>query len=179
MPVDIMTFKKAMSQFATGCTIVTTTTASEPIGITVNAFCSVSLDPLLVMISIAKPLYTHSQIMASGVFAVNILSLEQMQLADLFAGRLPESGSRFEGLDCRTVVTGSPILPGCLSWVDCQVRHAYDAGDHTLFIGEVAATGINEGKEPLLYFQARWGQLDVEGPKIGGPWPTEQDKKPQ
>jgi flavin reductase (DIM6/NTAB) family NADH-FMN oxidoreductase RutF len=170
MSTDISTFKKVMSQFATGVTIVTTLFDDAPIGITVNAFCSVSLDPLLVLISVAKPLFTHEQIKHRGVFAINILSQQQVALADRFAGGIPESANRFTGLDWHSAVTGCPILDGSLGWIDCRVYHDYDGGDHTLFVGQVLDAGVNPDGDPLLYFQGHWGQLDRQRPWIGRPW---------
>jgi flavin reductase len=159
MPLDIGTFKQAMSRFATGVTVVTTHHNGENFGITVNAFCSVSLDPMLVLISIGKPLFTHDQIEQSGVFAVNVLSLEQRRWADRFAGRDPAVIDRWEDIAFTTASTGSPILPGCLSWIDCSVEHIYDGGDHTLFVGRVLAAHAGGQGEPLLYFMSKWSRL--------------------
>ncbi|MDQ4075848.1 MAG: flavin reductase family protein [Chloroflexota bacterium] len=177
MSIDEGTFKRAMAQFATGVTIVATMADDKPVGITANAFCSVSLEPFLVLVCVDKQLYTHEKIERSGVYAVSILSLEQMEWADRFAGRYPEmsnlTANRFEGIDYRTATTGAPIIPGCLAWVDCEVRHSYDGGDHTIFVGEVVAGAMEEDEEPLLYFESRWCRLAEEGPEAGSSWPEE------
>ncbi len=168
------TFKQAMAHFATGVTIVATMGEEWPVGITANAFCSVSLDPPLVLVCIANSLHTHRQIEETGAFAVSILSLDQMEWADRFAGRYPEMSNRFEGIPYRTAVTGSPVLPDSLSWVDCVLRHRYDGGDHTIFVGEVVAGEAGGAGDPLLYYERRWSQLAQEGPQAGSSWPEKK-----
>jgi flavin reductase (DIM6/NTAB) family NADH-FMN oxidoreductase RutF len=175
MPISVETFKTAMSRFATGVTVVTTRHGDIVHGMTVNAFCSVSLEPLLVLVSIAKPLRSHSLINESGVFAVNILSLDQMEYGERFAGRIPDTEDRFAGIPYTTGVTGSPLLPGSLAWVDCRVWARYDGGDHTLFVGEVLDGAISDKGEPLLYYSSRWSQLALEGPLTANPWPGDED----
>lgn len=176
MAIDPTTFKQAMSQFATGVTVTTTHYEGQNHGITANAFCSVSLDPLLVLVSVAKQLFMHEMMEKSGIFAINILSVHQLEWGNRFAGRYPTLTDRFEGISTTTAETGSPILPDCLAWVDCRVRHRYDGGDHTLFVGEVVAGQVTKGEPPLLYFDARWSQLALEGPEAGSSWPRDQGK---
>lgn len=174
MSADQETFKRAMAQFATGVTVVTTHHDGEEYGITANAFCSVSLDPMLVLVCVAKLLRIHDPIEQSGAFAISILALDQMAWGDRFAGRYPQIVDRFEGIDTRTAQSGSPILPDCLAWLDCELRHAYDGGDHTIFVGEVVAGEVGRGAAPLLYYNSRWSQLADEGPEAGSSWPKER-----
>lgn len=171
MSMDADLFKRTMAQFATGVTIVSTLGDEHPVGITANAFCSVSLNPPLVLVSVAKSLHTHEQIVRHRLFAVSILSLEQMEWADRFAGRYPEMQDRFEGIDYQSAVTGAPILPDSLAWIDCELRHVYEGGDHTIFVGEVVAGGLGDSSDPLLYYETRWCQLAEEGPEAGSSWP--------
>lgn len=175
MAIESSTFKHAMSHFATGVTIVTTRSGDTVHGMTANAFCSVSLTPPLVLVSIAKGLRSHGLITAAGIFAVNLLSLGQMALAERFAGRVPEMEDRFSGLDYGSAETGSPILPESLAWVDCRLWATYDGGDHTLFLGEVLAGEVLAPQPPLLYYQSRWSQLAAEGPRTANPWPGDDD----
>lgn len=175
MSIDELTFKRAMSHFATGVTIVTTSHEGEPTGITANAFSSVSLSPFLVLTCVDKSLYTHERILQSGHFAVNILSVQQLAWAERFAGLYPELSNRFEGIPFDTAVTGSPILPGTLAWVDCELWKQYDGGDHTIFVGQVVAGKVAEAGQPLLYFGGRWGQLAATGPVAGSTWPDEEE----
>ncbi|HYN87008.1 MAG TPA: flavin reductase family protein [Ardenticatenaceae bacterium] len=175
MPIATDFFKEAMSYFATGVTIVTTRHGDEVHGMTVNAFCSVSLNPMLVLVSIEKTLATHAMIEASGVFAVNILRLSQMEWGERFAGLIPNVEDRFEGIAFKSATSGSPLLPGAIAWVDCRVWAAYDGGDHTLFLGEVLEGAVPGGAEPLLYYHRRWSRLSAEGPLTANPWPHDED----
>lgn len=175
MPISVHTFKDAMSRFATGVTIVTTRHGDIVHGMTANAFCSVSLDPLLVLVSIGKTLRSHHLIKDGGVFAVNILSTQQMGWAERFAGRIPDVDDRFVGLSYETATTGSPLLPGALAWVDCRLWATYDGGDHTLFVGEVIDGAVLDGSDPLLYYRSHWSRLAAEGPLTATPWPGDED----
>ena len=152
-------FRAVMSRFATGVTVVTTMSGGRPFGLTVSSFCSVSLEPRLVLVSIDQAALSRPHVADSGVFAVNILSSQQQFLADRFAGRGPLVDGKFDGVPYRTVTTGSPILEGALGWVDCRVVDRVPAGDHVLFIGEVVETGIDESAEPLVYFHRRFTHL--------------------
>lgn len=167
-------FKEAMSRFATGVTIVTTKDGDVVHGFTANAFCSVSLEPPLVLVCVARTIRSHDMIGRSGVFAVNILNADQRHLAERFAGLVPDTEDRFEGLTYTVAQTGSPILPDTLAWVDCRVWAAYDGGDHTIYVGEVMDMGVNGDRPPLLYFRRQWAQLGTRGDKTAGPWPGEK-----
>lgn len=177
MAFDVEMFKRAMSQFATGVTIVTTRDGDEVHGMTANAFSSVSLAPMLVLVCIAKPLRTHEMIERSGIFAVNILALEQRELAERFAGMIPGVEDRFAGIAYRTATTGAPVFDDALAWVDCRVWATYDGGDHTIFVGEVVDGAVlNDGtREPLLYFNRRWAHLGPVEPQRSSPWPKQSD----
>jgi flavin reductase (DIM6/NTAB) family NADH-FMN oxidoreductase RutF len=158
--VDPQSYKQLLAQWASGVTVVTSFLAGERIGLTASSFSSVSLEPPLVLVCIAKRLYTHTFIARSGVFAVNLLSAEQVELGKRFAGFYKDIVDRFADLQCFEGVTGSPLLPKTLAWLDCRVYHAYDGGDHTIYVGEVLAGGIvvTENR-PLLYHNRTWGQF--------------------
>lgn len=159
MSVDPQTFKAVMGQWPSGVTVVTTLDADGPAGMTASSFSSVSLDPPLVSICIARPLQMHARIEKAGKFAVNILSKDKVDDGRRFAGMLPGVTNRFEGLSTTTAVTGCPLLPGMLGWVDCTLWAKYDGGDHTIFIGQVQAAGIDPTAAPLLYHSRNWGQF--------------------
>ncbi len=158
MAVDVQDFKNAMAHWATGVTVVTTFSEGQHVGITASSLTSLSAEPPQILISVASKLYTHAAILAGGVFAVNILSAEQVEWGMRFAGMVPELADRFAGIEFDTATSGCAILPGVLGWLDCRVRHAYDGGDHTIFVGEVVAAGFQTGA-PLLYFNRNWRQL--------------------
>jgi flavin reductase (DIM6/NTAB) family NADH-FMN oxidoreductase RutF len=153
-------FKNAMAQWASGVTVVTSVHEGRNVGITASSFSSVSLEPPRILVCIAKHLFTHGVVTHSGVFAVSILGVEHLEWGMRFAGMFPEIEDRFAGINYTTAETGCPILPGALGWLDCRVAHAYDGGDHTIFVGEVIAAGAEEDGAPILYFHRTWRRLD-------------------
>ncbi|HKX83325.1 MAG TPA: flavin reductase family protein [Pyrinomonadaceae bacterium] len=158
MPVTADEFRTALSRFASGVTVVTTKDAAGDLhGITVSAFCSVSLDPPLVLICIEKKAGSHEAMTESGKFAVNFLDATQLSLSERFAAQITD---KFEGPEISLNVDGIPILSGCIANLECSVKQAYDGGDHTVFIGEVESTIVREG-DPLLYF--RGGYRTISG----------------
>ena len=165
MAVDPETYKAALARWSSGVTVVTSLAGETPLGLTVSSFTSVSLEPPLVLISIAKHLDSHEVFRQAGIFAVNILSREQIEWGKLFAGMYPEVANRFEGIDYETSVTGSPLLPGVMAWIDCRVWQMYDGGDHTLFLGEVvAASPSDDTPTPLAYHNRQWGTFELWKP---------------
>ncbi|WP_018924330.1 flavin reductase family protein [Salsuginibacillus kocurii] len=151
--MDDRLFKTAMGKFATGVTVVTTEVEGEVHGMTANAFMSVSLDPKLILISVANHARMKKQIETAGTFAVNLLSQEQKDLSMVFAGQVKEGRDvefkRFEG---------QPILDHSLASIVCQVHNTHVEGDHTLFIGEVINLEVQDG-EPLNYFEGKYRQF--------------------
>lgn len=162
MPLDSQLFRDTLAHWASGVTIVTTAHDNQWKGVTVSSFSSVSFDPPLVAICLNRKLYTHQLVSTSGVYAVTLLNDRQIELAKRFAGWIPDVQDRFEGLDCFTAETGSPIISGSLGWLDCKVVHQYAGGDHTIFVGEVLAAEVNseQSYSPLLYHYRMWGQFN-------------------
>lgn len=158
MPVDTQAFKNTLAKWATGVTVVTTKNAQdEPHGMTVSSFTSVSIDPFLILICASQKYYGHTAISDSGVFAVNILSMKQIEWGKLFAGMYPDVEDRFADIDYTSAVTGAPILPDVPGWIDCSVYERHAAGDHTIFVGKVEAVANTDENTPLLYFNRNWG----------------------
>ena len=164
--MDAQTFREALAHWASGVTVVTTLAGEQPIGITASSFSSVSLEPPQVLICVARKLYTHSAIETTGAFAVNILGEEQLEWGKRFAGMIPELEDRFAGLAVHAAGSGCPILSDALAWLDCTLRHAYDGGDHTIFVGEVTAAGARSTGNPLLYFNRNWRTLRSDRPDV-------------
>lgn len=148
-------FRKAMGCFATGVTVVTVDYEDTVQGMTANAFCSVSLDPLLVLVCVDHKARTHAHIHLKKRFGVNILAADQREISDYFA--LVESSHEQERLRARFDRTshGTPVLHGALAYLECRLHSAQDAGDHTIFIAEVEDVVVREG-QPLLYFQGQY-----------------------
>ena len=158
MPVDKAEFRTALSRFASGITVVTTRGADQrPHGITVSAFSSLSLEPPLVLICIEKKAAIHNAFNESGAFVANILAEDQERLSRLFASR---EADKFEGIAYRQGIEGVPVLEGSLASLECRIRHAYEGGDHTIFVGEVEATVTRDG-QPLVYFKGGYARLSA------------------
>lgn len=159
MALDPEDFKAVMGKWPSGVTVVTSVDDDGPTGMTASSFSSVSLAPPLISICVARHLPTHARLEKAGVFAVNILSKDQVDDGLRFAGMLPDVTDRFAGIQTHTAATGSPLLVGTLGWVDCKIWAMHDGGDHTIFVGEVLAAGIDKTAAPLLYHSRSWGQF--------------------
>jgi flavin reductase (DIM6/NTAB) family NADH-FMN oxidoreductase RutF len=156
--VDKNQFRTALSRFASGVTVVTTQDAERrPLGLTVSAFCSLSLDPPLVLVCIDRAAYLHAAFQASGVFVVNVLSAEQEALSRLFASREPD---KFAGIGFHTGLEGVPVLADTLATIECRLKQAYEGGDHTIFVGEVENTNVRDDAHPLLYYRGGYANLE-------------------
>jgi flavin reductase (DIM6/NTAB) family NADH-FMN oxidoreductase RutF len=161
MSADPEELRLAMRQWATGVTIVSVMHKGRRHGMTVNSFTSVSLTPPLVMVSIEQVTKTHQLLRAAGTFAITILDQNQRHISDRFAGRLSEYTDRFAGLETFTLVSGAPLLErGGLAWFDCRLVASYEAGTHTVFIGDVLAVKANTGAKPLIYYDRDYRRLD-------------------
>ena len=159
MSISPELFKQIMSQRASTVNVVTTCVENKAHGMTATAFCSLSLDPLLVLVCIAKKQVSHQLLLESNVFVVNTLNAQQTGLAERFAGMLDCGPDRFAGVHYDTAITGSPILPNAVAWVDCRLWDTYDGGDHSIFVGEVVAGAAPNNNQPLLYYKRQWASL--------------------
>jgi flavin reductase (DIM6/NTAB) family NADH-FMN oxidoreductase RutF len=149
-------FRKAMGCFATGVTVITVDQGGEVHGMTANAFTSVSLDPMLVLVCVDYRARTHAHLHARKRFGVNVLRSDQQAISEYYARssetpqHAEEAGAHFD----RTA-QGTPVLRGALAYLECSLQRAETAGDHTIFIAEVEDVVVREG-EPLLYFQGKY-----------------------
>ncbi len=157
MPVDVESFKQALASWASGVTVITSRHADHVHGMTVSAFCSVSLSPPLVMVCLDKASNTLKLVEAAKVFSVNVLAQGQEELSQRFASKELED-VRLEGLDCKQGCNGCPHIPGAVSIMDCRVVDTLDAGDHVIYIGEVEAAEFTE-RPPLVYLRAAYRTL--------------------
>ncbi|MBV8152575.1 MAG: flavin reductase family protein [Candidatus Eremiobacteraeota bacterium] len=148
-----------MRRFPTGVTIVTTVHEGVPYGFTANAFTSVSIDPPTILICVNREASSHPIIAQSGIFCVNILSNDQVEIAQRFADKSAR-GDRFAGLPTHALLTGAPVIDGALAYVDCRLSEEHSAGTHTVFLGEVVASGAQSGA-PLGYFNAGYRDFGV------------------
>jgi flavin reductase (DIM6/NTAB) family NADH-FMN oxidoreductase RutF len=158
--IDPRAFRQLLGRFATGVTVVTTRgNKGKPVGVTINSFTSVSLQPPLVLFCLGNSAQCHDAFNAASFFAVNLLAVKQKKLSAHFAS----SGNKKWGdVPYSTGDHGCPILPGALGTVVCKKTRAIVAGDHTIFIGEVTELHQPGGKKlpaPLLYFASDYRLL--------------------
>jgi flavin reductase (DIM6/NTAB) family NADH-FMN oxidoreductase RutF len=150
-------YKAVMRHWPSGVTVITMLDGAARHGMTASAFTSVSIHPPLVLVVVDKRWRSHGFIRDGGLFCVNILAADQRDVSDRFAGRHGELADRFADLPTATAHTGAPVLASAMAWLDCVVDHTFDAGDHTVFVGRVAACGVNRpDAEPLLYHDTRY-----------------------
>jgi len=158
MPVSPDDFRNALSRFASGVTVVSTRDADGRFhGITVSSFCSVSLEPPMVLICIEKMTTSHPAFEESGVFVVNILNSSQAWVSEKFADPLTD---KFEGVECTLGLEGVPTLKDTLATLECRITFSYHGGDHSIFVGQVENVTVGDG-DPLMYF--RGGYLSAPG----------------
>lgn len=156
MENKIESFKKALGNYPTGVTVVTAYNENnEPMGLTVNSFASVSLDPLLILWSIDKRVGTYDEFLKVDRFSVNILASDQAELCNLFASRVPD---RFGQCEWEKSSLDLPVLKDTLATLQCKVHNRVEAGDHTIMIGEVLEID-NSDKTPLLYHNRTIGAI--------------------
>ena len=141
MAIEKDFFRQVMGRFATGVTVVTTKSQETLAGLTVNAFCSVSLNPPLVLVCVDLTSATLPVIRESGVFAINILTDKQEHLSRCFATSSRERFECFCHAGYHVAATGAPIIDDSLAFIDARVVAEYPSGDHVIFIGQVEALG--------------------------------------
>ena len=162
MPISAEDFTDALRHFPSGVTIVAVKAGEETHGLTVSAFASISARPPLVAVVIDQQHHAHPIFQRPGaVFAVNILRRGQAALSDRFAWVKDED--RFLDGDWTTAATGAPVLRDAAAWLDCTLYSRSPAGSHTLYVGEVQASGVPEdGEPPLVYWNRAYRRLSLD-----------------
>jgi len=151
--IDLGEFRRALSCFATGVAVVTTLDGNgDRVGMTISSFSSVSLDPPLVLWSIANDAYSYDTFMNAEHFAVNVLTMGQQALSDRFATR---DVDKFDGLEFREGLHGLPILPEYAACFECRREHRYSGGDHEIIVGRVLRLDDRE-TDPLIIYRGRF-----------------------
>jgi flavin reductase (DIM6/NTAB) family NADH-FMN oxidoreductase RutF len=154
--IDADTYRQACAQFATGVAVATVrATDGTPHGLTISSFTAVSISPPLILICIDVASQALDHFRHGPYFAVNVLTDSQRALSVIFAEK-PEG--RFDGVAWEPGETGSPLLKGALSTIECRVERVLDAGDHAVVFGEVVRAECHAG-QPLLYFNRRYREL--------------------
>jgi 3-hydroxy-9,10-secoandrosta-1,3,5(10)-triene-9,17-dione monooxygenase reductase component len=147
-------FRDVLGRFASGVTVVTSTSDGHPVGMTCQSFSSVSLSPPLVLFCPAKTSRAWPLIQRSGKFCVNLLAHDQAELSNLMATK---GVDKFASVDWTpSPATGSPLLGGILGFVDCTIEAVHEAGDHFIVVGRVQELESTDAEHPLLFFEGRY-----------------------
>lgn len=155
--IDPQLFRRTLSEFASGVTVITGGTRREPLGFVCQSFSSVSLAPPLVMFCVDHSSRTWPRLRPSGRFCVNILAEDQEDICWRFGSR---TGQKFDGLDWDWSVWQTPMLRDCLAQIECEIKSVHSEGDHDIVIGRVlhmAPAPVR--KRPMLFFR---GTFDVD-----------------
>ena len=158
MTIDPDSYRSVLGRFASGITVVTTLDAEgRDVGMTVSAFCSVSLKPALVQVCVDRVASLHGALIASSRYGVSILAAEQEALSRRFA--TAESTRRFDGVGYQRGESGVALIEEALAHLECRLVACHDAGDHTMFVGEVESASARSAR-PLLYYRGGYAQLE-------------------
>lgn len=153
---DAAAYRSAISHFATGVTVVTTTGPDGPAGMTANAICSLSLDPLLMLVCLEQTARTLAAVRESRRLAVNVLAQHQQPLASVFASKAPEA-EKFLGVGFDEV-DGVPVLHETVAWLTGDVEELLPGGDHLIGVTAVRTVG-SPGGDPLVYYRGGYHSL--------------------
>lgn len=165
--MDQRFWRDAMGRFATGVTVITTVgEKSEPLGMTANAFTSLSLDPPMVLICVDKKSETLKGLLATKRFCVHLLAEDQESVSRVFSKK--GGSEKFDHLSWSMSEWGVPVLEGSLAHVECQVSQVVEGGDHLVCFGEGLSLEVSESKHrPLLFYQGKYQSLPLEVPSEG------------
>ncbi|MEV7779641.1 flavin reductase family protein [Kitasatospora sp. NPDC088351] len=160
--MDGRVLREVCGRYPTGVAVITCEVAGgeEPVGLTVNSFTSVSLDPALVLFCVHRDSRVLSVVEKVGAFAVNILAADQADLCRAFARR---DTADFGGLRHGPGVTGSPVLADALAFLDCRLHAMFPGGDHVIVVGRVVHLGLLREDQPLTFFRSAHPRLEVLG----------------
>ena len=151
--LDLTEYRRAMSCFATGVAVVTAVDKSgAKVGMTINSFNSVSLQPPLVLWSIANDSQSFATFVDAEHFAVNVLAIHQQNICEQFAAR---GTDKFNGLECSEGIAGVPILPTYSAVFECRAEHRYDVGDHAILVGRVLRFEDRK-TDPLIFYRGHY-----------------------
>lgn len=151
-----------MAHFATGVSVVAARHGPLLAGMTANGIATITVDPPILLASVARKAETHGAIIGSHAFSVSVLADDQRELAECFAR--PTTATKLTGFcdaPWKEAETGSPILDGALAYFDCRLTERHAVGDHTLFLGEIVAAGYREDASPLLWYGSRYRRIEA------------------
>jgi flavin reductase (DIM6/NTAB) family NADH-FMN oxidoreductase RutF len=141
--------------FPSGVAVLTVDAEGERLGLTVGSLVSLSLEPPLVAVSISRQAAMHELLRTAGGFALSLLAGDQEAVAQHFARGVPPL-AHWHGIATRAGAAGAPLIEDAVGWLECETRAEHEAGDHTLFVGEVLAAERGRSAAPLLYLDQRY-----------------------
>lgn len=151
MTLDSETLRRAMRAWTTGVAVITAVHEGRRYGMTINSFTSISLEPPLISVTLKQLTHTHELVEKSGEFSLTVLSADQANLSDRFAGKIADIIDRFDGVETEKLLLEAPLIKGGMAYFNCRVVNTFPVGENTLFVAEViAAQGEGEGN-PLVY----------------------------
>ena len=160
MAVDNDLFKELMRRFAAGVTLVTFNENNKFGGLTVSSFCSLSMNPPLVLICIDRKIVSHESLKNSDTFGINICNSGQGKLAWDFANSNIDKNELIKSLPHTLTNLGTPLLDGCLASMECKITEKHEGGDHTIFIGQIESGNFDENSDPLIYYGSGLGEFN-------------------
>ena len=159
MSITDDTFKELMKRFASGVTLITFKNEGKYSGLTVSSFCSLSMNPPLILICIDKKIPSHKSLKNGDSFGVNICTSEQGKLAWDFANSNIDKNELILSQNCRITDNKVPLLNDCLASMECTIKEAYEGGDHTIFVGQIENGDFDEESDPLIYYKSGLGDF--------------------
>ncbi|MGW1682681.1 3-hydroxy-9,10-secoandrosta-1,3,5(10)-triene-9,17-dione monooxygenase reductase subunit [Saccharopolyspora sp. NPDC002376] len=154
--VDQAAFRRVLGHFGTGVVVITGVDGERPVGFACQSFAALSLAPPLVLFCPARTSRAWSALEHAGRFCVNVLSESQQPVSTVF-GRSGED--KFAGVPWHPAPSGSPVINGALTWIDCTVEAVHEAGDHYIVIGRVSCLGETTAERPLLFYRGAYAGL--------------------
>jgi 3-hydroxy-9,10-secoandrosta-1,3,5(10)-triene-9,17-dione monooxygenase reductase component len=156
---ELSAFRDVLGHFVSGVTVVTAMDDQGPAGLTAQSFCSLSLDPPLILVCPSKTSTSWPRIERARRFCINVLAQEQERHCQALGQKGPDKFAAIEFGP--SPVTGSPLLVGVAAWVDCQLEAIHDGGDHLIVVGRVVDLGVGEDIAPLTFWKGQFMRLDV------------------
>jgi flavin reductase (DIM6/NTAB) family NADH-FMN oxidoreductase RutF len=157
--VDRDTYRSLIGRFATGVTVVTTNVGGRLHGMTANAVCSLSLEPLKLLVCVDRTSNCHQQMLRAEAFGLSVLAADQEEISNLFARTTEPTEGSLLGVEYRLGSLGEPLIENALVHLECRLAERIDGGDHIIVIGDVIAGERIREAEPLLFYGGRYARL--------------------
>lgn len=154
--------REVMRKWVTGVAVITAESRGVKHGMTVNSLASASIDPPIIVVTLANDTRTHALVVESGLFGLTLLGRSQQEIADRFAGRVTEDADRFAGLEIARLQRDVPVLRDGLAHMVCVTEHKFSMPKSTLFIARVLEAVVNQGQDALVYANRKYHDLELK-----------------